>query len=123
MAKEEKAEALSKLIELKNKVDSHDKQLHVVNSQIKDMNEKIEKNRQEELLERRKLENKLKRSIWEVFEMAKGNRKVIEEHSHRIEDSKERLDQLQDIVKWSLRLLMGLFITTIIGALLRIFFQ
>lgn len=121
MAKEEKAETLTKIIELKNRVDNHDKEIHTVKTQIKDINEKIQKNKDEEVIERRKLENKIKRSIWEVLEMAKGNRKVIEEHSHRIEDSKERLDQLQDIVKWALRLLLGLFITTIIGALLRIF--
>ena len=121
MAKEEKAETLTKIIELKNRVDNHDKEIHTVKTQIKDINEKIQKNKDEEVIERRKLENKIKRSIWEVLEMAKGNRKTIEEHSHRIEDSKERLDQLQDIVKWALRLLLGLFITTIIGALLRIF--
>ena len=121
MAKEEKAETLTKIIELKNRVDNHDKEIHTVKTQIKDINEKIQKNKDEETIERRKLENKIKRSIWEVLEMAKGNRKTIEEHSHRIEDSKERLDQLQDIVKWALRLLLGLFITTIIGALLRIF--
>ena len=121
MAKEEKAETLTKIIELKNRVDNHDKEIHTVKTQIKDINEKIQKNKDEEAIERRKLENKIKRSIWEVLEMAKGNRKTIEEHSHRIEDSKERLDQLQDIVKWALRLLLGLFITTIIGALLRIF--
>ncbi len=121
MAKEEKAETLTKIIELKNRVDNHDKEIHTVKTQIKDINEKIQKNKDEEVIERRKLENKIKRSIWEILEMAKGNRKTIEEHSHRIEDSKERLDQLQDIVKWALRLLLGLFITTIIGALLRIF--
>lgn len=110
MEKEERADTLIKIIDLKNKVDEHEKEIHIIKTQVKDINEKIQKNKSEEVIERRKLENKIKRLIWEVFEIAKGNRKIIEEHNNRIEDTKEKLDQLQDIVKWALRLLLGLFI-------------
>jgi hypothetical protein len=119
MGIEEKAETLSKIIDLKNRVDNHDKEISHVKTQIKTLNEKVNKHEEEDVLEKRKFENQIKRSIWEVFEMAKGHRKTIEEHSHRIEDSKERLDKLQDIVTWSVRLLLGLFITTLLGAILK----
>ena len=44
---------------------------------------------------------------------------IHQEQNHRITDTKERVDKLQNIVSWAIYTIAGLFITTLIAAILK----
>lgn len=120
--RQQKEAILHKLIELKTEVQDAKKEAHEAKFEVKKLERRVEEVRIEGFEERRKLENKIKHSIWEVFEMAAGNRKKIEEVSRRAEDTQERFDRIEEIVTWTLRGIVGLFVATIVGAILKYMF-
>lgn len=100
---------------------------HIINMQqkiqknteeIQRLDKKIDDIKREGVEERRKLENKLKRSLWEVLQIALGNKEKVEKLSHRTEDSEERLDKVENTIDWVMRTLIGLFITTVFSAII-----
>jgi DNA anti-recombination protein RmuC len=73
--------------------------------------------------EQRRLSNQVKRTSWEVAKLALRQRKDVEDQSHRITDTKERLDKIQKIVDWTLYTILGLLLTTALGAVIKYTFQ
>ena len=120
--RQQKEAILHKLIELKGEVQDAKKEAHEAKFAVKKLEQRVEEVRMEGFEERRKLENKIKHSVWEVFEIAIGNKKKIEELSRRAEDTQERFDRIEDIVTWTLRGIVGLFVATIVGAVLKFMF-
>lgn len=114
-SKQEKIETAKKLITMQRQIAEN-------TSEIRRLDKKIEEVRYEGLVERRKLENKLKRSMWEILQITLGNRKKVEEVSHRVEDSAERLDKIEQTIDWIMKTLIGLFITTVFGGVIAYFF-
>lgn len=113
--KVEKIETAKHLINMKRQIQRHE-------NEIQRLDRKIDVVRQEAADERRKLDNKIKRSIWEVLQIALGNRKKIEEVSHRASDTSERLDRIEQTVDWVMKTLIGLFITAVFGGVISYLF-
>lgn len=61
----------------------------------------------------RKKSNEIKRTAWEAMNLATGNRDKVELNSHRITDTKEKYDSIEDGIKWIVRATIGLMITII----------
>jgi len=98
------------------------RQIQQNTNDIKQLDKKIEEVRVENVIERRKLENKIKRSVWEVLQIALGNRKKIEEVSHRVTDTSERFDKIEQTIDWVMKTLIGLFITAVFGGIIAYLF-
>mgnify|MGYP001294741394 CR=1 FL=1 len=112
--KQYKTEIANKLIDLKKE-----------NGELKEQNKKtnIRINRLEnEMAEHRKTINQVKRSVWEVFEIATGNRKKVEDLSRRVDDTTEKYDRIQETINWISKLIIGLIITSVITAALNTIF-
>lgn len=118
----QKEAILRKLIDLKTDIQEAKREAHEAKFEVKRLAQRVEDVRMEGFDERRKLENKIKRSIWEVLEMTIGNRKKIEEVSRRAEDTSTRFDKIESIVTWTLRGIIGLFIATLVGAICKLVF-
>ncbi len=109
--KDEKIEMAKHLINMHRKIQSN-------TNEIRRLDKKIESVRLEGIEERRRLDNRLKRSIWEVLQISIGNRKQVEKMSHRVDDTSERLDKIEEVTDWVMKTLIGLFITTVFGAII-----
>lgn len=118
--KQQKIATIHKIVELRTKTDEAIKEAKEAKMEVKRLAQRVEEVRLEGFDERRKLENKIKRSLWEVMQLALGNRKKVEEMSHRIEDTSEKLDKIQDIITWVFRGMIGLFAVTLVTALLKL---
>lgn len=100
----------------------HRKIQHNTN-EIRRLDKKIDTVRIESEMERRRLENKIKRSVWEVLQITLGNRKKVEEMSHRTTDTAERLDKVEQTIDWVMKTLIGLFITAVFGGVIAYLFN
>jgi tetrahydromethanopterin S-methyltransferase subunit G len=120
--KEQKEEILSRLIKVKQRVDTHDQQILEAHDRIDGLEEKVEEIRKEAYLDRRKFGNKIKRTTWELSKMAMGQRKIVEQHSFRLTDTKKRLDKVEKVVRWVGYTIAGLFVATLVGAVLKFVF-
>ncbi len=94
---------------LKNLIGMHEKQ-EKLQTEVKRLDTRVSVLERTNAQEHRLIKNQVKRTAWEVGKLATGHRKDIEEHSHRITDTKERLDDLQKIVNWAIYTIVGLFI-------------
>lgn len=65
--------------------------------------------------ERRRMKKDFNRKIAEVKLLAMGNKEDIKKLYRRSDDNLDKIAQLQDIVKWVFRVLLGTLITIIIG--------
>jgi len=113
--KHEKIETAKHIIDMRRQIQQN-------TNDIKQLDKKIEEVRVENVIERRKLENKIKRSVWEVLQIALGNRKKIEEVSHRVTDTSERFDKIEQTIDWVMKTLIGLFITAVFGGIIAYLF-
>lgn len=71
----------------------------------------------------RKKSNEIKRTAWEAYNIATGNRDKVELNSHRITDTKEKFDKIDDGIKWIVRAVIGLMITIVGTVVLDYFFN
>ena len=108
----EKAETLKNLIGMHERQSQTEKRVERLEKRV-DVLEKTNTS------EHRAINNQVKRTLWEMAQLAIGHRKDIEDHSHRITDTKERIDELQKIVNWAIYTVIGLFITTILAAVFK----
>lgn len=103
---------------LKNLIGMHEKQAKL-QSDVTRLDRRVTVLEETNTLEHRQIKNQVKRTAWEMGQLAIGHRKDIEAHSHRITDTKERLDDLQKIVNWTIYTIIGLFITTVLAAVIK----
>lgn len=96
-----KAEVLAKLISLKNEV---------------------EKNKKEAASDRRSIRTDLSRKTQEIKTITMGNKKDIDKLWKRSSDNNRELKEIQGIIKWIERTIIGIFVTTIITFLFKSFF-
>jgi len=108
----QKAETLKNLIGMHEK---HEK----LQTEVKRLDTRVSVLEKTNAQEHRQIKNQVKRTAWEMGKLATGHRKDIEDQSHRITDTKERLDDLQKIVNWAIYTIVGLFITTVIAAVIK----
>lgn len=115
-SKKEKIETAKHIINMHRKIQHN-------TNEIRRLDKKIDTVRIESEMERRRLENKIKRSVWEVLQITLGNRKKVEEMSHRTTDTAERLDKVEQTIDWVMKTLIGLFITAVFGGVIAYLFN
>lgn len=96
-----KAEVLKKLISLRNDVDEY---------RIKSSNE------------RRQIRKDLDRKTQELKAMVVGNKDNIDRLWKRSTDHNKELKELQEIIRWVEKTILGLLITIILGFIVKTFF-
>lgn len=99
--KTSKAEVLAKLISLKNEVD---------------------RNKVEAANDRRKIRTDINRKTQEIKTLVAGNKKDIDRLWKRNSDHNQELKEIQGIIKWIEKTIIGIFVTTIITFLFKSFF-
>ena len=109
---EQKAETLARMIGLHNQVSE-------TKAQIRTLTARVDKLEEKNCVEHREMKNTIKHTAWEIGQLAIGHRAEIDKQNHRITDTKERVDKLQNIVSWAIYTIAGLFITTLIAAILK----
>jgi predicted nucleic acid-binding Zn-ribbon protein len=119
ITKKDKTEALVNLIQMKQDLDKTKSNVSALDSRVSDLETTVRKNYEDQ----RKLSNKVKFNVWQVGQLAIGHKKEVEDRLRRDTDTKEKLDQLQSIVNWSITTIVGLLITTIIAAILKYMFN
>ena len=72
--------------------------------------------------EHRKTINQFKRSIWEITQIALGHKQDVEKLSHRIGDTEDRFNKIEGVVTWTMRGVIGLFLTTLVAAVFKYIF-
>ena len=113
--KQEKAESLTKIIQLKEDLDKTKAHVSKLDNKIVELNEKVDKNYREQ----RKTANSFKYYINVILEIAKGHKEEVAKNQKRETDTKEKLDRIEDILKWVSRSIAGLLVVTIFAAVLK----
>lgn len=68
--------------------------------------------------EQRKKSNEVKRTAWEALNIAIGNKDKVKLNSNRITDTNNKLDHIEENVKWITRSIMGVVITLVFTSIL-----
>lgn len=105
MDKEEKIEIVTGIIENKKRIEKLEDSHRHLSRRV----DHIESSG----MEHRKKINEVKRTAWEAVNIATGNRDKVELNSHRISDTKEKFDKIEDSMKWVFRSVVGLIIVVI----------
>ncbi len=116
--KQQKIDTLSKIIEVKRELEETKKIAIDAKLETMKLSRRLDVV-ESDSNEHRKNINHIKRSVWEVVQIAMGNKKQVEALSHRAEDTEERFDRIEEIMTWTMRGIVGLFLTTLVGAILK----
>jgi len=103
-----KTQIAKKMIDMKKETIALRQDLHETNKRV----DRLEA----EGAEHRRVLNHVKRSVWEHFKIAMGHRKDVERLSHRVDDTSERFDKIEETIDWSTKLVVGVVVTGITTA-------
>lgn len=115
MDKEEKIEMIKDIINNKKRIEHLEYEHKTLSSRVGRL--------ENDFTEHRKKSNEVKRTAWEAFNIATGNRDKVELNSHRIGDTKEKFDKIEDAIRWVVRAVIGLMITIVGTVIINYFFK
>lgn len=116
--KQQKIDTLSKIIEVKRELEETKKIAIDAKMETTRLSKRLDIVESDNN-ENRKNINHIKRSVWEVVQIAMGNKKQVESLSHRVTDTEERFNRIEEVITWTMRGVIGLFLTTLAGAVLK----
>jgi len=103
-----KTQVAKKMIDLKKETISLKQDLSETNKRVAKL--------EVESAEHRKAINQVRRSLWEYIQIALGHRKDVEKLSHRVDDTSERFDKIEETIDWTTKLIVGVVVTGIVTA-------